>query len=112
MGDKTHRTLRKLIALAVLGVIVLAGTLLFSRFFRDVAIMKCITAGRQDCVERIDAASPSNIAGGRTRYKALSAARGTDSRDRGYARALAPREMSRITLVHELWYACLGESFF
>jgi hypothetical protein len=56
MDDKTHRRLQNLIALAVLGVIVLAGTLLFSRFFRDVAIMKCVTAGRQDCVERIDAA--------------------------------------------------------
>jgi hypothetical protein len=37
-------------------IIVLAGTLSFSRFIRDVAIMKCVTAGRQDCVERIDAA--------------------------------------------------------
>jgi hypothetical protein len=42
----------------VLGIVVLAGTLLFSRFIRDVAIMKCVTAGRQDCVERIDAATP------------------------------------------------------
>jgi hypothetical protein len=58
MNDKTHRTLRNLIALAVLGVIVLAGTLLFSRFIRNAAIMKCVTAGRQDCVEWIDAAPP------------------------------------------------------
>jgi hypothetical protein len=56
MNDKTHRTLQNLIALVVLGIILLAGTLLFSRFIRDVAIMKCVTAGRQDCVERIDAA--------------------------------------------------------
>lgn len=37
--------------------IVLAGTLLFSRFIRDVAIMKCVTAGHQDCAERIVAAA-------------------------------------------------------
>jgi hypothetical protein len=58
MNDKTHRTLQNLIALAVLGVIVLAGTLLFSRFIHDVAVMKCVTAGRPDCVERIDAVPP------------------------------------------------------
>jgi hypothetical protein len=56
MNDKKHRTLQNFIALVVLGIILLAGTLLFSRFIRDVAIMKCVTAGRQDCVERIDAA--------------------------------------------------------
>jgi hypothetical protein len=34
-------------------IIVLAGTLLFSRFIRNAAIMECVTSGRQDCVERI-----------------------------------------------------------
>ncbi len=56
MNDQTRRTVQNVIALMVLAVIVLAGTLLFSRFIRDVAIMKCVTAGRQDCVARIDAA--------------------------------------------------------
>jgi hypothetical protein len=41
-----------------LALIVLAGTLLFSRFIRNAAIMKCVTSGRQDCVERIVATPP------------------------------------------------------
>lgn len=41
---------------APLVIIVLAGTLLLSRFIRNAAIMKCVTSGRQGCVERIVAA--------------------------------------------------------
>jgi hypothetical protein len=57
-NDQARRTRQNLIAIALLVIIVLAGTLLFSRFIRNAAIMKCVTSGRQDCVERIVAAPP------------------------------------------------------
>jgi|JRHI01.1.fsa_nt_gi hypothetical protein len=55
-AEQERRKRQNLIALAFLVIIVLAGTLLFSRFIRNAAIMKCVTSGRQDCVERIVAA--------------------------------------------------------
>jgi hypothetical protein len=57
-NEQARRTRQNLFARAILVVIVLAGTLLFSRFIRNVAIMKCVTAGRQDYVERIVATPP------------------------------------------------------
>ena len=57
-NDQARRKRRNLLALALLAFIVLAGTLLFSRFIRNAAIMKCVTSGRQDCVERIVATPP------------------------------------------------------
>jgi hypothetical protein len=57
-NDQERRKRQNLLALALLAIIVLAGTLLFSRFIRNAAIMKCVTAGRQDCVERIVATPP------------------------------------------------------
>ena len=49
-AEQERRKRQNLIALAFLVIIVLAGTLLFSRFIRNAAIMKCVTSGRQYCV--------------------------------------------------------------
>ena len=51
--DQPHRTRQNVAALALLAAIVLAGTLLFSNFMRSVAVMRCVTSGRQDCVEAL-----------------------------------------------------------
>lgn len=52
MNDQPRRTRQNIIALVLLVILVLAGMQLFSRFIRDVAIMKRVTAGHQDCAER------------------------------------------------------------
>jgi hypothetical protein len=58
-NDRAPQTRKNMVALALLVVIVLASTLLFSNFIRSAAVLKCVTSGRQDCAERVSA-SPSH----------------------------------------------------
>ncbi len=44
---------QNMIAVTLVVIIALAATLLFSNFVRSVAMMKCASSGRQDCVERV-----------------------------------------------------------
>jgi hypothetical protein len=55
-GDQAHRARQNAIGLAVVLAIALAATLLFANFVQSAAVMKCVTAGRQDCVERVEPA--------------------------------------------------------
>jgi hypothetical protein len=52
-SDHARRTKQNVVVLFLLVVIVFAGTLLFRNFVTSIAIMKCVTSGRQDCVERV-----------------------------------------------------------
>ena len=50
--DQEHHSRRSLAAVAFLVIVAIAGAMLFANFLHNVAMMKCVTAGRQDCETR------------------------------------------------------------